>query len=218
MTGPGVWREERWRRDTALVKAADLLGILRGQGISDEQVLAAMARVPRDEFVPADLRRHAWENRPLPIGAGQTISQPFIVAYTTQVLGLPAGSRVLDVGTGCGYQAAVLAECGYRVHGVEIRPDLAGRASTTLKRLGYDVTVTTGDGRLGLPEYAPFDGIVVAAAATAVPGALVAQLRNPGGRMIMPLGGPTQRLVLVEPTAGPPRVTDLLGVLFVPLV
>lgn len=198
--------------------AARLLGILRSQGINDERVLDAMATVPRDEFVPAHQRRHAWENRPLPIGDGQTISQPFIVAYTTQALRLPAGSRVLDVGTGCGYQAAVLAECGYLVHGVEIRADLAERARATLARVGYDVPVTTGDGRLGLPQLAPFDGIVVAAAATSIPPALVTQLRNPGGRMIMPLGGPVQRLVLVEPTAGQPAVTDLLGVLFVPLV
>lgn len=200
------------------MKAVDLLRVLRGQGITDDRVLAAMANVPRDEFVPADQRRHAWENRPLPIGSGQTISQPFIVAYTTQALRLAAGSRVLDVGTGCGYQAAVLAECGFQVHGIEIRADLAQRARTTLGLLGYDVSVTTGDGRLGLPQHAPFDGIVVAAAATAVPAALVAQLRDPGGRMIMPLGGFTQRLVLVEPPAGRPLVTDLLGVLFVPLV
>lgn len=192
--------------------------MLRRQGISDPTVLAAMASVPRDEFVPADQKPYAWEDRPLPIGAGQTVSQPFVVAYTFQTLRLPQGSTVLDVGTGCGYQAAVLAECGFRVYGVEIRSSLAEHAQATLSRLGYDVRVTLGDGRLGLPEHAPYDGVVVAAASRDIPEALVAQLRAPGGRLIMPLGDHRQRLVLVEPTDVRPRVTDLLGVMFVPLL
>lgn len=178
-----------------------------------------MSSVPRDEFVPPDQKPYAWENTALPIGAGQTISQPFVVAYTIQTLRLPPGSAVLDVGTGCGYQAAVLAECGYRVFGVEIRPQLADRAQATLSRLGYsDVNVALGDGRLGLPEHAPFDGVVVAAASRNIPEALVTQLRSPGGRLILPLGDRRQRLVLVETTDLQPRVTDLLGVVFVPLL
>ena len=193
--------------------------MLRRQGISDPTVLAAMSMVPRDEFVPPDQKPYAWEDRPLPIGAGQTVSQPFVVAYTIQTLRLPHGSSVLDVGTGCGYQAAVLAECGFRVYGVEIRSLLAERAQATLARLGYtDVRVTIGDGRLGLPEHAPYDGVVVAAASRDIPADLVAQLRSPGGRLIMPLGDRRQRLVLVEPTELQPRVTDLLGVMFVPLL
>jgi protein-L-isoaspartate(D-aspartate) O-methyltransferase len=201
------------------VTASALVAALRRQGISDPVVLAAMSSVPRDEFVPPDQKPNAWENTALPIGAGQTISQPFVVAYTIQTLRLPPGSTVLDVGTGCGYQAAVLAECGYRVFGVEIRSQLAERAQATLSRLGYsDVDVAIGDGRLGLPEHAPFDGVVVAAASRDIPGALVAQLRYPGGKLILPLGDRRQRLVLVEPTDLQPRVTDLLGVVFVPLL
>ncbi len=202
-----------------LVTASELVTVLRRQGISDPTVLAAMSTVPRDEFVPPDQKPYAWEDRPLPIGAGQTVSQPFVVAFTIQTLRLPQGSTVLDVGTGCGYQAAVLAECGFRVYGVEIRSLLAERAQATLSRLGYtDVRVTIGDGRLGLPEHAPYDGVVVAAASRDIPAALVAQLHSPGGRMIMPLGDRRQRLILVEPTDLQPRVTDLLGVMFVPLL
>lgn len=201
------------------VTASALVAALRRQGISDPVVPAAMSSVPRDEFVPPDQKPYAWENTALPIGAGQTISQPFVVAYTIQTLRLPPGSAVLDVGTGCGYQAAVLAECGYRVFGVEIRPQLADRAQATLSRLGYsDVNVALGDGRLGLPEHAPFDGVVVAAASRNIPEALVTQLRSPGGRLILPLGDRRQRLVLVETTDLQPRVTDLLGVVFVPLL
>ncbi|MEZ5159261.1 MAG: protein-L-isoaspartate(D-aspartate) O-methyltransferase [Candidatus Nanopelagicales bacterium] len=199
--------------------ASELVAALRRQGISDPRVLAAMSTVPRDEFVPPDQKPYAWEDRPLPIGAGQTVSQPFVVAYTIQMLRLPPGSAVLDVGTGCGYQAAVLAECGLQVSGVEIRSGLAERAQATLSRLGYaQVHVTTGDGRQGMPERAPFDGIVVAAASRDIPAALVSQLRNPGGRLIMPLGHRRQRLVLVEPAEARPRVTDLLAVAFVPLL
>ena len=198
---------------------SDLISALRRQGIDDPRVLAAMSTVPRNEFVPVIQKPFAWEDRPLPIGAGQTVSQPFIVAFTIQTLNLPPGSKVLDVGTGCGYQAAVLATCGFRVHGIELRPPLAEHARATLTRLGYsDVPVTTGDGRLGLPDQAPFDGIVVAAASRDIPTALVAQLRTPGGRMVMPLGDYRQRLVLVEPNDPRPVVTDLLGVMFVPLL
>ena len=197
--------------------AQQLLHTLRRQGITDERVLRAMAAVPRDEFVPAEQRSWAWDDTPLPIGEGQTISQPFIVAFTVATLALPDASTVLDVGTGCGYQAAVLAACGHRVHSVEIRPGLAESARGRLSRLGYDVDVHVADGRHGLPAEAPFDGIAVAAASRDVPTELIAQLRDPGGRMVIPVGRFEQRLVLVE-RDGRVRHTDLLGVRFEPLV
>lgn len=206
-----------------------LLRSLRGNGISDETVLAAMAAVPREEFVPADERGLAYEDHPLPIGSGQTISQPFIVAYMTQQLGLRAGDAVLDVGTGSGYQAAVLAECGAAVTSVEIRPELAQHAEATLQRLGYDtVTVVVRDGWQGVPEAGPFDGILVAAVAEDVPQALLDQLRPPdhgtrGGRLIIPLvstgfWSADQRLVLFERTEQGVARTELLSVRFVPLI
>lgn len=211
-----------------------LIRELRRSGISDETVLTAMATVPRDEFVPQEYRDAAWEDHPLPIGSGQTISQPYIVAYMTALLELSPGDKALDVGTGCGYQAAVLRACGVRVWSVEVRPELAERARTTLERLGFDVTVVCGDGALGLPDEAPFDGIVVAAATATVPQALLDQLRAPeegrrGGRLILPLSTPApgtasrgwpgeQRLVLFERTEVDVRRTDLVGVRFVPLV
>ena len=200
------------------MSARGLVRMLRRQGISDERVLSAMGAVPRDEFVPEDQRRNAWDDRPLPIGEGQTISQPYVVAYMAQALRLPSGSGVLDVGTGCGYQAAVLAACGYHVHSVEIRQSLARRARDTLTRLGYAVDVVVRDGWHGLAEHSPFDGIAVAAAADQLPHALVAQLRAPGGRMVIPLGGFRQQLVLVEPGIPAPRMTGLLPVRFVPLI
>jgi protein-L-isoaspartate(D-aspartate) O-methyltransferase len=195
-----------------------LLATLRRQGITDERVLAAMAEVPRVEFVPEEHRAWAWDDTPLPIGEGQTISQPFIVAYTAQTLALPTGSTVLDVGTGCGYQAAVLARLGYRVHSVEIREELAGTARERLQRLGYEVEVHVADGRRGLPAAAPFDGIAVAAASRDIPQALVEQLREPGGRMVIPVGRVEQRLVLVERRGERAHLTDLLAVRFVPLL
>lgn len=206
-----------------------LIRTLRRSGISDRTVLQAMATVPRDEFVPAAQRAAAWEDHPLPIGSGQTISQPYIVAYMTEALRLSAGDRVLDVGTGCGYQAAVLAACGTHVWSIEVRPELADRARATLERLGLtEIPVVCGDGALGLPEAAPFDGIVVAAATDTVPQALLEQLRAPGagrrgGRLILPLGGggfwsDEQRLVLFERTESGHVRTNLVAVRFVPLI
>ena len=201
-----------------------LLETLRLDGICDETVLAAMASVPRDRFVPLTYRSAAWENHPLPIGSGQTISQPYIVAYMTQTVGVHRGDNVLDVGTGCGYQAAVLAACGASVTSIEVRPELADEARRRLERLGYAVDVVLGDGSLGAPDRAPFDAIVVAAAADSVPTALVEQLRAPaperrGGRLIIPVAsGWGQVLVLIEATATGPRRTELLSVRFVPMV
>ncbi|MDH3402229.1 MAG: protein-L-isoaspartate(D-aspartate) O-methyltransferase [Acidobacteriota bacterium] len=183
-------------------------------------VLAALGKVPRHEFVPPDLRRHAYENRPLPIGYGQTISQPYIVAIMTDLLELEAGDAVLEVGTGSGYQAAILAELVAQVYSIEIIPELGREVRQRLTRLGYDKVATRiGDGYHGWPEHAPFDAIIVTAAGSHVPPPLLAQLR-PGGRMVLPVGGPfsTQQLVLLTKTAdGEVQSRQVLPVAFVPL-
>lgn len=183
-------------------------------------VMAAMARVPRHEFVPEDLRRHAYDNRPLPIGLGQTISQPYIVALMTDLLECGPQARVLEVGTGSGYQAAVLAELVGHVYTIEIVPELGENARSTLERLGYrNVTVRVGDGYLGWPEHAPFDGIIVTAAPTDIPAPLIEQLR-PGGRMVIPVGEPWtgQSLLVLEKHAdGTLTRKNVLPVAFVPL-
>jgi protein-L-isoaspartate(D-aspartate) O-methyltransferase len=192
---------------------------LRARGIRDERVLAAMERVPRDLFVPDELRAAAYEDAALPIGGGQTVSQPYIVALICQSLELAGGERVLDVGTGSGYQAAVLAELAAEVHSIERIPELAARARATLDEAGYaQVEVHVGDGTLGLPKHAPYDGIAVAAAAPALPASLWSQLRE-GARIVLPLGRSwAQQLCVIERHAGPPRVVDAVPVRFVPLV
>jgi protein-L-isoaspartate(D-aspartate) O-methyltransferase len=183
-------------------------------------VIAAMGRVERHEFVPEALRAHAYEDRPLPIGYGQTISQPYIVALMTDLLEPAAGERVLEIGTGSGYQAAVLAELGLEVYSIEIVPELGDEAAARLERLGYGgIATRTGDGYFGWPERAPFDALVVTAAAGHVPPPLIAQLK-PGGRMVIPVGEPyrVQRLVLITKAAdGSLRSRQLLPVRFVPL-
>ncbi|WP_025321241.1 protein-L-isoaspartate(D-aspartate) O-methyltransferase [Deferrisoma camini] len=183
-------------------------------------VMEALARVPRHEFVPPEWKDRAYENRPLPIGYGQTISQPYIVALMTDLAGVGPGDRVLEVGTGSGYQAAVLAALGCRVFTVEIIPALAEAARRRLRRLGYDrVRVRLGDGYYGWPEHAPFDAILVTAAADHVPPPLVRQLR-PGGRMVIPVGGAfrVQTLTVVEKAAdGRVSSREVLPVRFVPL-
>jgi protein-L-isoaspartate(D-aspartate) O-methyltransferase len=185
--------------------------------ISDE-VLAAVGRVKRHEFVPPDLRDEAYENRPLPIGGGQTISQPYIVALMSQLLGVGAGSKVLEVGTGSGYQAAVLAELGAEVYSIEIVRDLGERAALLLKRLGYaSIQTRIGDGYAGWPEAAPFDGIIVTAAPDHVPAPLVAQLKT-GARMVIPVGTDDQKLTVITKNAdGSFRQEEVLTVGFVPL-
>ncbi len=158
------------------------------RGILDEAVLRAMRSVPRHEFVPLELVNRAYEDVPLPIGEGQTISQPYIVADMTAALELRGSEKVLEIGTGCGYQAAVLGCVSREVHSVELREDLAKAAEERLSRLGYEnVRVHCGDGSLGLPEFAPYDAILVAAAAPEVPRPLMEQLAD-GGRMIAPVG------------------------------
>ncbi|HZO33441.1 MAG TPA: protein-L-isoaspartate(D-aspartate) O-methyltransferase [Gaiellaceae bacterium] len=191
---------------------------LRRRGIVDERVLAAMGAVPRDRFVPAEARVHAYEDAALAIGHGQSISQPYIVACICQALSLTGDESVLDVGTGSGYQAAVLAELAGSVVSIERVGELADDARATLAATGYErVEVVVGDGSLGLPELAPFDAIAVAAAAPAPPPSLVEQLA-PGGRLVVPLGGRRkQRLTLLERTAGGIVARPLVDVRFVPL-
>jgi protein-L-isoaspartate(D-aspartate) O-methyltransferase len=209
---------------SAMVKLVqrELQGIHRGTEIPtpDARVLAALATVPRHEFVSPDWRRHAYENRPLPIGHGQTISQPLIVAYMTELLECAEGSRVLEIGTGSGYQAAVLAQLGARVHTIEIVAALGEAARERFKRLGYArVETRIGDGYDGWKEAAPFDGIIVTAAANHIPPPLLEQLK-PGGRMVIPLGNPfgTQHLVVVrKDDSGRVTTRKVLPVRFVPL-
>ncbi|MBI1733365.1 MAG: protein-L-isoaspartate(D-aspartate) O-methyltransferase [Gammaproteobacteria bacterium] len=184
------------------------------------RVLEAMARVPRHEFVPVELRGLAYENRPLPIGHGQTISQPYIVALMTELADLQPDDVVLEIGTGSGYQAAVLATLVKRVYSIEIIPELGRRAETDLHRLGYaNVQVRIGDGYHGWPEFAPFDAILVTAAPEKIPPPLLEQLR-PGGRLVVPVGPArdAQSLQLLRKNAaGELDVEDVLPVGFVPL-
>lgn len=190
---------------------------LRDRGIEDSRVLDAMRRVPRHELIPEAYRRHAYIDSPLPIGEEQTISQPYVVAYMTEQLRLTGKERVLEVGTGSGYQAAVLGELAAEVYTIEIVPVLARRATRDLKRLGYEnVHVREGDGYRGWPEKAPFDAIIVTAAPERIPEPLLDQLAV-GGRMILPLGGRDQRLVLVVRDEEGVDRRELLPVRFVPM-
>jgi len=191
---------------------------LRSRDIRDERVLEAMRKIPRHLFVPEDMRRHAYNDEPLPIGEGQTISQPYIVAYMTQVLELQPHHSVLEIGTGSGYQTAVLADLVDSVCSVEILPGLTARARKVLDDLRYrNIRFRNGDGALGWEEFAPYDGIMVTAAPGKIPEALQAQLKE-DGRMILPVGEAFQDLVLV--THGRRRFNrkTLIPVRFVPLV
>jgi protein-L-isoaspartate(D-aspartate) O-methyltransferase len=190
-----------------------------GRGVTDARVLAAMRKVPRHRFVDEALRDRAYGDYPLPIGEGQTISQPFIVGRMTELLRLSGREKMLEVGTGSGYQAAVLGQCAARVCTVERLPRLAARARQTLEELGYsNVWGRTANGTFGWPDEAPFDRILVAAGGPAVPPPLFEQLAE-GGLMVMPVGGPdTQRLQLIEKVRGEMRVTDDSGCVFVPLI
>jgi len=191
---------------------------LRPRGIDDSRTLRAMAKVPREKFVAKELQARAYEDRPLPIGYGQTISQPFIVAFMTQELKPKPTDRVLEVGTGSGYQAAVLAELVAEVYTIEIVKPLAESAEVRLRELGYkNVHVKAGDGYKGWREHAPFDAIIVTAAPDHVPQPLVEQLKE-GGRMIIPVGKTfAQELYLLEKRGGVVKQTAVIPVKFVPL-
>ena len=190
---------------------------IEARGISDRRVLDAMRAVPRERFVPATEEQAAFADGPLPIGAGQTISQPYIVAYMTEALELAPGDRVLEIGTGSGYQTAVLAEIAREVYTVETIGSLAARARRLLDELGYDnISYRVGDGSEGWPERAPYDAIIVTAAPETLPPALAGQLAE-GGRLVAPVGRGIQRLVLVRARGGETTTHDLLDVRFVPM-
>jgi protein-L-isoaspartate(D-aspartate) O-methyltransferase len=190
---------------------------IEARGVRDPLTLAAMRKVPRHELVPAEVRAAVHGDHPLPIGLGQTISQPYIVAFMTEALGLRGGEKVLEVGTGSGYQAAVLAEIAAHVYTVEIVAPLAERAQADLARLGYaNVHVRAGDGYLGWPEAAPFDAIIVTAAAPRIPEPLKAQLKD-GGRLVIPVGEEYQSLVVLTRQGSRFAEQTLLPVRFVPM-
>jgi len=194
---------------------------IQREGVSDPRVLQAMREVPRHLFVPPELRSRAYEPRPLPIGEGQTISQPYIVGFMTEILRLKASDRVLEVGTGSGYQAAIASKIAREVYTVEIFESLAARSRRTLSELGFrNVYVRQGDGYYGWEEKAPFDVIIVTCAGGHIPPPLLRQLKN-GGRMILPVGGPflTQNLVFIEKSAdGSVSQRNVLPVAFVRLL
>jgi protein-L-isoaspartate(D-aspartate) O-methyltransferase len=203
----------------ASARGAMVKNQLMAGGISDPQVLQAMSEVPRHEFVPMAVRAFAYADGPLPIGHGQTISQPFIVAYMTQALELTKDDRVLEVGTGSGYQAAILGKLCKEVYTIEIVPPLAQSSQLVLGRLGFEnVHVRQGDGYLGWPEEAPFDAIIVTCAPDHVPEPLVNQLKE-GGRLVIPIGedGAVQQLVLLRKKDGKILRENKLDVRFVPM-
>lgn len=191
---------------------------LKARGIKDVRVLEAMLRVERHRFVPESLRDQAYEDHPLPIGQGQTISQPYIVALMTELLDLKGAEKVLEIGTGSGYQAAVLADLTQKVYTIEIVETLARSAKERLQKLGYgNVEVKAGNGYLGWPKAAPFDAIIVTAAPDHIPQPLLDQLKE-GGRMVLPVGTyPYQELKKIIKKSGKPEITDILPVLFVPM-
>jgi protein-L-isoaspartate(D-aspartate) O-methyltransferase len=190
---------------------------IEARAVRDPRVLAAMRKVARHRFVPRDQRERAYEDYPLPIGHGQTISQPYIVAFMTEALELKEGCRVLEIGTGSGYQAAVLGAVCKEVYTIEIVQPLAERARAALKELGFkNVNVRHGDGYRGWPDKAPFDGILVTAAPTEVPKPLLEQLKV-GGRLVLPLGSWDQDLIRITRTADGYKRESLLPVRFVPM-
>ena len=189
------------------------------RGISDKRVLEVFRKVARHEFVPEDLRDSAYEDHPLPIAGGQTISQPYIVALMTQCLGLKGHEKILEVGTGSGYQAAILANLAKEVYSVERVKSLAKSAEITLRTAGYtNVTTKLDDGTLGWKEHAPYDGIIVTAAAPKAPDAYMGQLKV-GGKLVIPLGTMfSQVLTIVEKTSDTAQVNEVCGCVFVPLI
>ncbi|MDP6358673.1 MAG: protein-L-isoaspartate(D-aspartate) O-methyltransferase [Planctomycetota bacterium] len=212
-----LWSAGWCETDYASKRRELVNGKLRKAGIKDPQVIAAMLKVPRHELVPKNLRQHAYLDRPLPIGEDQTISQPYIVAYMTEQLKLKGDERVLEIGTGSGYQAAVLAEIAKEVYTIEIVRKLGERAKRDLTRLGYkNIHFFIGDGYRGWPKKAPFDAIIITAAPDHIPQPLVDQLAV-GGRMILPVGDRWQELILVTRDKDGVKKQKLIGVRFVPM-
>jgi protein-L-isoaspartate(D-aspartate) O-methyltransferase len=213
--GPGTnaAEEDVWRVHRDLMIANQLVP----RGIRDARVLAAMHAVPRQEFVPLELRALAYQDRALPIGGGQTISQPYIVALMSESAALGPGSRVLEIGTGSGYQAAVLAAMGADVYSVEIVAPLARQAAETLGRLGYPVQIRVGDGHAGWLEQAPFDAVLVTAAPGEIPPALREQVRPDGGRLVIPVGDEVQDLLIVRRRGDRYQEVRIAPVRFVPM-
>ncbi|MGQ0720389.1 MAG: protein-L-isoaspartate(D-aspartate) O-methyltransferase [Candidatus Eiseniibacteriota bacterium] len=205
--------------DLTVARAEMVEHQLRERGIRSAKVLDAMAKVPRHRFVDAALRSRAYGDHALPIGAGQTISQPYMVALMTEALALEGGERVLEIGTGSGYQTAVLAEFTQRLFSIERSPELARTAAATLRDLGYsNVILKTGDGTLGWPEHSPFDAVLVTAGAPEIPAPLLAQLTD-GGRLVVPVGDrDIQRLELVTRRAKRTERRTLVECAFVPLL
>jgi protein-L-isoaspartate(D-aspartate) O-methyltransferase len=190
------------------------------RGIKDPRVIEAMRKVPRHLFVPENIRERAYDDRPLPIGEGQTISQPYIVAFMTEALNLSSGDKALEIGTGSGYQAAILAEIVKEVYTIEIRPRLGKTARERLKEMGYkNIFVEIGDGYKGWPEKAPFNAVIVTCAPERIPRPLIDQLTE-GGRMIIPVGeqGGIQELVLMKKEKGMIIRKEVMKVLFVPMI
>lgn len=213
MSGNGVPEQNARAEQRAEMVATQI----EAQGIHDPAVLKAMRKVPRHAFVPEPMRAQAYADRPLPIGEAQTISQPYVVALMTQLARPGPGKRVLEVGTGSGYQAALLEEMGAEVFTIEIIPALAQRAKETLQALGYShIQSRIGDGYRGWPEAAPFDAIIVTAAPGEVPQPLIDQLRM-GGRMVIPVGGSQQTLAVITRTAEGTIREDVAPVRFVPM-
>jgi protein-L-isoaspartate(D-aspartate) O-methyltransferase len=215
-----LWRQARAEDPFAPARQRMVAQQLKGRDITDPRVLAAMEKVPRHLFVPEFLMPLAYSDQPLPIGSGQTISQPYIVALMSQWAEVQPGNKVLEVGTGSGYQAAVLAELTDRVFTIELVPDLAAKAERRLQELGYGrVRTRCGDGYQGWPEEAPFEAILVTATAPEVPAALAAQLQE-GGRLVIPVGPPgsIQQLLRLRKVQGRLKEEARLPVLFVPLV
>lgn len=192
---------------------------LKGRGLQDQRLLAVFAKVPRHLFVPEEVRSAAYEDRPLPIGAGQTISQPYIVALMTQALHLEGHERVLEIGTGSGYQTAILAELVLEVFSIERVPELLKNVDETLQHVGYhNVYLSVGDGSLGWLDHAPYDAIMVSAAAPRFPPPLLEQLNDPG-RLVIPIGSrDSQTLMCVERRGGLLRQRELTNCVFVPLL
>ena len=191
---------------------------IRARGIRDQRVLEAMQRVPREQFIPEAWRAEAYEDHPVPIGHSQTISQPYVVAYMTEALKLEPAHRVLEIGTGCGYQTAVLAELVAVVYSIEVIPELADRARRAIEALNYtNVHIRDGDGYAGWPEHAPYDRIIGAAAAASIPAALIEQLAD-GGILVMPIGTAHQELQVVRKRGTAIETLATLPVRFVPMV